>query len=184
MPVKNEVTGDSKKVPAREARCTYINPDTGKRCQNPLCNYPRYCARHTDKIDNVQVKKSSIDKAGLGLYAGSKGFKKGEPIVRYGYDKNLTKYGQIIQKCGYGHKCWEYVFCDETKKSLNNTVCWDGRSKRSTIARYANDCHGTGKKCNAQFEMIDGIPWIVATRKIEPKTEVYCNYGDEYWTNK
>lgn len=155
-------------------RCMYVNHATGARCHNKLGIYPHFCKRHTNVVENLQIEKSLIPKSGNGLFAGSKGFKKGEPIARYGYAWNFVKYGDI--KGSY-----EYVFCHGNK-------CWDGIDPKSTIARYSNDCHNSKTKdgrriqCNAYFKMINKIPYIVASKDIPPHAEVYTTYGDEYWT--
>ena len=160
-------------------RCTFVN-EKNERCSNKLGVYSRYCWRHSDLVDNLQVKKSNVKGGGYGLYAGSKGFRKGEYVARYGWPHNYVSLKALESKCKSKtgkafQNCWgHYIFCD-------GKHCWDGRKKSSTIARYANDCHGTNFKCSGEFQMIDDIPYIVATRDIKPGEEIFVNYGEEYW---
>jgi len=163
--------------------CRYVHED-GKLCKNKLGPANSwFCRRHNDEVLNVVVKKSQINKGGLGLYAGSKGFKKGERIARYGWDHMVVGEKELEDKCERTTKTSkQYKDCFGWYTLCNAVKCWDGRDKSSTTARFANDCHGTGKKCNAHFQMINKIPWIVATKAIKAGEEVFCNYGPGYWS--
>lgn len=168
-------------MPSSSALCEYVNTETKHRCKNKKGIYPHYCWRHTDKLENLSVRLSQVKGAGMGLFAGSKGFAKGEGIIQYGIPEIKVKEKVLNKKCSTAKdfaKCWgDYVFCDEG-------TCWDANKPKTTVARYANDCHRSGFKCNAEFEMRDGVPWIVATKKINPKEEVFCSYGEDYWNAK
>ena len=161
--------------------CSFVNPETRVKCQNKLGKYINFCWLHTDLVQNIQIKKSQIPNSGYGLYAGSKGFKKGEKIALYGTPNNHVLEKTLNAKCESAkdfNKCWgDYVLC-------HGKHCWDGRNPKSTISRYANDCHGSSFKCNSHFEIFKGVPWLVATRNIPPGQEIFCSYGKDYWIAK
>ena len=58
------------------SKCTYIDPNTNKRCKMDLEMYPRFCKLHTILVENLYIGKSNISQAGNGLFVGPYGFKK------------------------------------------------------------------------------------------------------------
>ena len=38
-----------------------------------------------------------------------------------------------------------------------------------------------GLRNNAEFQMLGGVPYVVATRRIEAGGEILVSYGDDYW---
>jgi hypothetical protein len=164
-----------------KSRCTYIHPQTGKRCKNHLGLYPEYCELHTMMIHNVYIAPSQIAQAGNGLYAGPYGFKKGDIIGEYSFPWNEVSLGNLSKRCR-NEKCWSYVFCDEGEH--DNTKCWDGLDIRSTLMRNINDAHKSGFKNNAYFDVIKGHVYAIASRNIKPQKECLISYGRSYWANK
>lgn len=160
------------------SRCTYIHPQTGKRCKNLLGLYPEYCELHTMMVNNVYIAKSHIENAGNGLYAGPYGFKKGDIIGKYSYPWNRVNLGTLYKRCDDGN-CWSYVFCDEGDS--DNTKCWDGLDVRSTLMRNINDAHGSKYRNNAYFDVIDGEVYVIASKNIKPTKECFVDYGDSYF---
>jgi|688.fasta_scaffold1406951_1 hypothetical protein len=129
----------------------------------------------------VKIKNSTIPNAGKGLFAVSKNkndtFKTGDPIVQYGNDANEISMTEVLKNCKRDpEECTTYVFC-------NGTKCWDDMEKTSP-ARYSNDCFNTKNKCNANFEMINGYPWLVANSEIKNNDEIFTSYGPTYWKNR
>lgn len=175
MDYNSKVTTKDDKV----SKCTYIHPDTAKRCRNLLGLYPEYCELHTMMINNVYIAKSQIPNAGNGLYAGPYGFKKNDIIGQYNYPWNAATYGKIERRCS-NKKCWSHVFC-ETDDPHNDTKCWDGLDIRSTLMRNINDAHNSGHRNNAIFTISNGNVYVVATRNIRHHQELFVNYGDTYW---
>lgn len=161
-----------------KARCTYIHPETAKRCKNELGLYPQFCEYHTVMVHNVFIGRSKIKHAGNGLFAGPYGFKKGYIIGKYSYPWNKVSLGEIAKRCNNG-KCWSYVFCDEGTD--DKTKCWDGLDIRSTLMRNINDARGSGYKNNAYFDVIKGEVYVIASKNIQPAKEIYVNYGSSYW---
>lgn len=169
---KRVVTKDDK-----TSRCTYIHSEGGKRCKLKLGLYPVYCHLHTMLIENVYIAKSNIEQAGNGLFAGPYGFKKGDTIGKYSYPWNSTKLKNIDKRCT-NNKCWSYIFCEDENP---DSRCWDGLDIRSTIIRNINDAHNTKFKNNCYFDIIKGEVYAIASKKIDPFTEIFIDYGKSYW---
>jgi hypothetical protein len=183
-PKRRDYTRRSLKKSDKHSRCTFINPDTKKRCKNPLGLYPRFCWIHTLKIENLTIGVSGIEGAGYGLFAGDHGFKRGEIIAEYSSPKNKVSLGTLERRCkGRGKRCWEYVFCkDEDPNHPERTDCYDAKDIRSTIARFPNDAQNTpGFKNNAYFEVVRGKVVIKSSKKIGPGEEIFVDYGGDYW---
>jgi len=164
------------------SRCTYIHSETKKRCKNKLGLYPEFCHLHTLTIHNLYIHPSQITNAGNGLYAGPYGFKKGDIIGKYNEKWNQVTLGRLEKRCEKDENCWSYVFCDDdNKKNYKKTKCWDGLDIRSTLMRNINDAHGSEFKNNAVFDVIRGNVYVIATKNIKPKNEIFVNYGKSYW---
>lgn len=180
-PVRKDYPQKAKLVSDHSSRCTYIHPTTNKRCKNKLGLYPEFCHLHTIAIHNVYIAKSQIPNAGNGLFSGPFGFKKGDIIGRYDEKWNQVQLGTLEKRCKDDH-CWSYVFCDDDNKTdYKKTKCWDGLDIRSTLMRNINDAHGSEFKNNAYFDVIRGHVYVIASRNIKPKTEIFVNYGKRYW---
>ena len=168
------------------SKCCFVNKNTRIRCNNKLGLYPQFCWLHTLKINNLVIKDSSIPNAGKGLYAGDYPFKKGDLVARYGYPHNYVSEKDIEKRCiGNESECMTYLFCDS--KNLTNAhlakhgeKCWDGLDIRSTIARFSNSAHNTRFKYNSTFDIVNGSPYLVATKDIKPGQEIFTNYGKTY----
>jgi uncharacterized protein YifE (UPF0438 family) len=180
-PKRNDYPKKAKTKSDTTSRCTYIHPETQKRCKNKLGIYPEFCHLHTLAIHNLYIAPSQIPNAGNGLFAGPYGFKKGDIIGRYNESWNEVSLGQLEKRCKDDH-CWSYVFCDDdNQKDYKKTKCWDGLDIRSTLMRNINDAHGSNFKNNSVFDVIKGNVYVIATRNIKPKTEIFVNYGKSYW---
>lgn len=159
---------------SEKRQCIYINKNE-KQCKNNEYLHGTWlCNTHINKLYNLKLGKSAIKGAGTGLFAGKEGFKKGHIIGEYSrYDVKM-KESIFNEKCkkDKSHKCSEYVYCDNTKS------CWDARYTPSIIVRYSNDTRS--KKNNATFENIGGRSFMLATKKIAPEDEIFCDYGDDY----
>lgn len=162
-----------------KSRCTYIHPETNKRCRNKLGLYPTFCKLHTMVIENVFIAPSQIKGAGNGLFAGPYGFKRGEIIGEYSKPWNALSKGTLEKRCKEDDKCYSYSFCDTG--SAKNTKCWDGLDLRSTIMRNINDAHKSKFRNNSFFDIIRGHVYVIASKNIKPKTEIFVTYGNEYW---
>jgi hypothetical protein len=173
-------------------QCCYIDSNTNKRCKVKLGLYPKFCEIHSLAIDNLYVKESNIKNAGNGLFAGLMGYKKGDIIGEYSMPEIKLKMREIDARKGKPD-AWQpnysYVFCENEKRGQKpeNINCWDALDYRTTIMRYANDAHGSTYKNNCYFEPIKNRKtgethiYMVASRKITPLSEIYCDYGSEYF---
>ena len=106
-------------------QCNHLN-DKGHKCQNGIGHYQEYCWRHFDMKFNIQIKKSGIPRAGLGLFAGHLGFSKGDVIGRYSFPHNYVDRREQEKLCKASNDydgCWEkqealsqgYLLCDRSQ---------------------------------------------------------------------
>lgn len=178
----------------KHTRCTYIEPDSHRRCKLHLGIYPRYCHIHTTLIENLFIAPSNITQAGNGLFAGPLGFKKNDIIGEYSQDWMQVKSGRFDKRNGKGpdgkyiEPNTAYIFCDERKKGQkqDDVMCWDGLDKNSTIIRNANDAHGSKFHNNAYFDLKKDSQgkthvYMIASRNIKGLKEILCSYGKHYW---
>lgn len=120
------------------------------------------------------VKKSTVPGAGKGLF--TKVFiPKGTSIVEY--KGRITK--------------WKNVEADE-KKGENKYIFYvkrdhviDAQPYKKALARYANDARGLqriiGLRNNAIYVEKGLRVFIEATRDIPAGSEIFVDYGKEYW---
>jgi uncharacterized protein len=163
-------------------RCKAININ-GERCKvNTQTTYP-FCWRHTVSQKDLRVKKSKIKDAGKGLFARDKQ-KKDSSSKIFEKDENIEEYtGKLLSKKKLDEKYGDDLapYAVMAKKDL----FIDAIKKKSSVARYANDCHNSGKKCNARFSVSHRNQktkvFIKADKKIKHGEEILVSYGDEYW---
>lgn len=121
----------------------------------------------------LQVKKSSIPNAGLGLFARTS-FRKGQTITEY--KGRLQRWKDVKKEDGYNgyllrvHRSW----------AIN------ALPSKKTFGRYANDAAGlervVGAKNNAEYVVYGLRCYIEATRDIQKGEEILVGYGREYWS--
>ncbi len=138
----------------------------GQRCQFRTCQGPE-CALHLYQNNGLCIKASGIPGAGLGLFAAQT-FRKGDAIGEYtGEELSLDA---LTER--YGSALAAYTLCDGTRYI-------DARNSNSCAVRFANDARGTDKRNNATFVPSTFI--LEATKTIGNGSEIFVNYGDEYW---
>src|SRR6267154_1086598 len=105
----------------------------------------------------LKVRPSRIRGAGRGLFTTSR-IRKGDVIVEYLGEKLTWK--QCIKRYKKNLKELAYVF------SVSDDNCIDAKPVPDALAKYANDANGSvGKyKNNAEYRIIKGRPYIVATK--------------------
>ena len=114
---------------------------------------------------------SSIKGAGMGLFAGSYGFKKNSIIGEYSrYDIKKTM-AKMYKHCK-SHQCQAYIYC-------SNNDCWDAKNTPSIIVRHANDSRSE-RRNNASFDEYGRRVFMVADKNIKPRSEIFCDYGEDY----
>jgi hypothetical protein len=125
----------------------------------------------------LKVDLSRIPGAGQGLFTQTP-VEKGDVILEYRGER-LT-YAQIRERYPDFSRMG-YVFY----AGPNHWV--DAARRRRCLGRYANDARGRtrvkGLRNNAEFQVIGGVPYVVATRRIEAGAEILVSYGDDYWEN-
>ena len=120
----------------------------------------------------LEVKKSTLKGAGLGLFARVN-FAKGERIVEY--KGRLRLWREVKREDGYNG----YLL------RVNRTMAIDALPTLGALGRYANDARGlvraAGTANNAEY-VVDGLRcFIEAKRNIRQGEEVLVGYGSEYW---
>jgi hypothetical protein len=149
----------------------------GKRCKNRTCIYTEFCATHTKKLMDLELKPSSIAGAGRGLYT----------MVDIPKDTRISQYtGEMKTDKEYAKKESGYGVYLPGGKVL------DAHSTQHGIARYANDCRtanknkGECKGANARLtsNTRDGktTVWLKSTKKIMAGHEIFISYGRGYWS--
>lgn len=149
-------------------RCAFSG--SNGRCKRKTTITHPYCGQHTRIAFGVDVRKSGIPKAGLGLFA-LKTFKKGDKVVEYkGERLTVDEYDRRYHHEAMG----SYGIQLDEKHVL------DARKTTSGLGRYACDYHGSRKQPNVEY-LIDGDDriWLTATRTIKPGDEILADYGEE-----
>jgi hypothetical protein len=166
-------------------QCIYIST-RDKQCNNTeIVPGIWFCNRHLSMIYNLRVKKSQIKGAGMGLYGGKYGFKKGEIIGEYSRYDIKSSQKQCNDRCSNkGHDCYAYFYGTntepfyDTEYGAKRSVCYDARYSNSVVVRYANDSRD--RRINASFDEFRGRVFMYAMRNISPGQEIFCDYGDDY----
>ena len=119
----------------------------------------------------LEVKKSTLPGAGLGLFAKSN-ISKGSRIVEYKGRRTTWKEVENDYKNGY-------IYTIDPQHVI------DAKTYRKALARYANDAQGmvrkNGIKNNARY-VVDGLKvYIEAVKNVSAGSEIFVSYGKEYW---
>lgn len=121
----------------------------------------------------LYVKKSNLPGAGKGLFT-KKFIPKGTRIVEYKGEILTWKEVQKLADDRNG-----YVF------HINNNHCIDAWNYKKALGRYANDAKGLarikGLKTNSEYVVDKKRCFIEAIRDIPAKSEIFVEYGAEYW---
>lgn len=120
----------------------------------------------------LYVKKSGLPNAGKGLFT-KKLITKGTRIIEYKGKRSTWK--EVKDMDGKNG----YIFYI----TRNNVI--DAFPVMNAIARYANDAKGFSKVKgivnNCDYNVEDGRAFIEAKKDIPARTEIFVDYGDEYW---
>ena len=126
------------------------------------------------KFLQLEIKPSSIENAGMGVYAVDK-IPKGACGIYKGVKKSLNN--------GNAYYSWViYEYDDQTGEPISNKEMYlldASNPKTSNWTRYVN-C-GMKKKfnnmaCSQKFDKI----YYYTTKNIEPGTELFIDYGKDY----
>jgi SET domain-containing protein len=127
------------------------------------------------KKNKVEVRLSKIEGAGLGLFAKSK-ITKGELISEFTGELVNNKQLEILLS---KRKMLFLIDYDENYTlDVENSNC---------LAKYANDAKGSkkikGLINNSKIIFYNDKVFLVATKDIKRREEIYTSYGKEYWNN-
>jgi hypothetical protein len=148
-----------------------------------------FCPRHARRAYGVEIRPSSVQGAGLGLFA-TRPFAEDEKIAPY-FGERLTQ-TQLNERYGSVNVTAPYAIADGQNRQGRRMIA-DAACVRS-IASLANH---SSTAPNAEFVSVRlrgndarAIPewegrsfgrWLVALRDILPDEEIVWDYGDVYW---
>lgn len=169
------------------SQCKAMKNDGRHRCSRRTCKYGPLCWQHTQTRQGLEVKKSHIPGAGLGLFA-KKEIPARQKIATYGGE--ILTQRQLDQRYPGRNTLAQYAL--ETGENTHKFV--DARATNSGVARYANDCrpanqaagHCTGNNATLAQRATPRRPRVrpvlQAGRRAIPKgKEITTSYGAEYW---
>lgn len=137
-------------------------------CYFCLCNTRRgyYCKEHAKRLIGVQVKRSTIKGAGLGLFA-TRTIKKGEIIEEYT--------GTVITAPSTSAKIfYKYGIL------LDDGGIIDSGRTVDCFSRYINDGRSSHRN-NCEFFEKSGRVYVKAIKTIKEGEELFVSYGSTYW---
>jgi uncharacterized protein len=122
--------------------------------------------------DQLVVKKSKLPGAGKGLFT-KKSIPKGTRIVEY--KGRITSWKEVNHQKGENG----YIFYVKRDHVI------DAAPYKKAIARFANDARGINKirgiTNNAEYKEYGLRVFIVATKDIPAGSEIFVDYGKDYW---
>ena len=132
------------------------------------------CWIHRVARDGLQIRKSTVPNAGLGLFA-RRAFKKGEIVARYTGDLIETQAGEE-HRDGFGGS--KYVL------EMSERVSVDAARTNTADGRMCNDPRGSGKRANVKFSVNQQTKTatVRAKRAIAAGEELLLSYGRGFWT--
>lgn len=153
-------------------RCSALKAD-GTQCSRRTCTYSSKCFQHTKRDAGIEIRRSNIANADLGLFA-TRRFRRGEVIAPYG--------GVVVARNVYGADPSGFGI------HLNQNQVIDARSTQSGMARYANSClraniaNGECGGNNARLTMSARYQRgsLKATRVIPAGSEIFTSYGSNF----
>lgn len=170
-----------------KVRCT-AQCNTGHQCKRDVVIGLDKCWTHLLKYNNLKIKKTSLrNQSFKGLFAWDKTkgpyatiFKKDDLIVPYN--------GEIIDERELGRRYGDgdentapYVVENDKTKTYEDAAC------KRTAASTSNQASG-GFRNNAKLDFNpaddeDDNIYLIATKNIQNKKEIFCDYGRVYQLN-
>jgi len=155
----------------RSLQCSArIKKGEGRRCRNKTLR-SGMCQQHLQSQMNLNIRQSKVKSAGLGLFTGGRGIKKGERVTPYT--------GQVSEtpiSGNYVLQCTKKYFIDaNSSKDVGGYV---NECKRRD--RERGECEGNNAKLTYDSRRKEAN--VIATKTIAPRKEVYLPYGTDYWS--
>ena len=137
--------------------------------------YGCLCWVHRAQLNGTQIKDSTLQGAGKGLFA-KWDFEKGDAIVRYTGDVVQTADG--AQEDGWRGS--SYVL------EVTNSWGIDAARTNTAAGRMINDTVETEKRANVEFsfDARRKVVTIRALRAIKAGEELFIKYGGQYWARQ
>ena len=161
-------------------RCFAMN-ENGKKCRRMTCMGTKFCYSHLLYYKNLCIMKSTIPKAGKGLFCIVANtderllvFRKNQFIIDY--DGEIIKFDELLERYGNTHTAPYGVVIDEKRG-----IYEDGALRRG-IGCFCN--HSTGENVNARLVVALNHIVVVATKPIYNGDEIIINYGNLYELNE
>lgn len=175
MPYRFKFDGDQTEFQGNleTIRCAEMKPD-GARCKCKCAIGTPFCHVHLKYIHHLQIKPSTIQGAGKGVFAVGKDaiiFRNGDPIISYD-GQHVTRH-TLEER--YGPNTAPYG----VETGVSGEKIEDAALRRGAGA-VCN--HATGHKVNARIRWSTARHQheIVATKIIRNGAEVFVNYGQQY----
>lgn len=149
-------------------QCAFVAPD-GTRCRRLTTITHPYCAHHMRLVHGVEVRRSTIPGAGMGLFA-VRHIPKDVYLFDYDGDRlSVSEYTERYAELGFGPYAIE----------LSPSVIIDAYRTDAGIARYICTYHGSGRRPNVRYYSTGQRVEIWTIRPIEPGDELLADYGRE-----
>lgn len=154
-------------------KCGQPIKDARGRCRRRTCVTQPRCWQHTQQVQGLRVKPSTVAGAGKGLFA-TKTFERNQTIAPYKGEK-LT-HAQLERRYP-GDTVAQYV------AQRGPDLFLDARRTSAGVARYAN--HKRPPQNNADLTAAPhNKVELEAKRRIRPGQEIFVDYGPEYWQQR
>ena len=119
----------------------------------------------------LYIQPSTLPGAGMGLFTGVE-IPRGTLIIEY--LGTVSTWKEVMHELDNPYLCY-----------VNRNHVINGAPHPEYLARYANDAAGPvrldGLRNNSFFEIDGTRVFIKATRRIPAGSEIFVNYGKEYW---
>jgi hypothetical protein len=158
------------------SRCTFIKRN-GEQCKNKCCIGIELCRTHVTIEKHLQIKKSTIANAGLGLFAYK--INSGQNDIIFKKDQIICDYeGEEIDEDELRHRYHQYTapYCIQ----IANDEYLDSALERG-IGSLANNKphHNNAKFCISKRNGQSRVT-IKATQNIRQGNEIFIAYGLGY----
>jgi len=179
---KDNVPQKTFKCALKEARCTFFDESP---CDRRVVFTHPYCTDHLRDKFQIEIKKSTIKGAGLGLFVCENESFENDQVVAY-YIGDMTSKDELDQK--YGEFTAPYAFSLGLIGAEGEEMVIDAACVRGPAA-YIN--HAEAGQANSAFfiqphdKRTNGpVLYVKALRSIRAEEEIFASYGQDYKFNE